>query len=320
MDFNEFRKGGFQLGEPTSGSGRTVKSAVNGILPFTTNAPDAKCRRLRGGELPEFGEFLRHQSMQGRKASYPLMKSAHTHYQPLAGRRILITGGTTGLGRAIALRLSAEGASVLIFGRNKAQLDDAMREISSNGFPAIGMVADVTDKADRDKVFQRVDEEWGGLDVLVNNAAVGAGKPQEESEEDVEYAVRTNVTGYIVCAKHALSRMKENDHIVLVGSISADRRNPGGSVYVATKSAIQGFAESFRQEASEMGVKVSLVEPGKTGSDMIGQDLEEQRESQEKLEMLKAEDIAVAVEYILTQPQRCNVSVLKVVPTREPSE
>lgn len=248
------------------------------------------------------------------------MKSAHTHYQPLVGRRILITGGTTGLGRAIALRLSSEGASVLIFGRNQSALDDAMRDLSSNGFPAIGMVADVTDKAALDKVFQRVDEEWGGLDVLVNNAAVGAEGIEEEAEEEAEYAVLTNVTGYLLCAKRALRRMEENAHIVLIGSISADRRNPGGSVYVATKSAIQGFAESFRQEASEKGIKVSLVEPGKTGSDMIDQNLPEQRESQEKLEMLKAEDVAVAVEYILTQPPRCNVSCIKIVPTRDSSK
>ena len=98
------------------------------------------------------------------------------------------------------------------------------------------------------------------------------------------------------------------------------RRNPGGSVYVATKTAIHGFVESFRQEAAEKGIKVSLVEPGKTGSDMIDQTLEEQRESQERLEMLKAEDIAVAVEYVLTQPHRCNISVLKIVPAREPSD
>lgn len=246
------------------------------------------------------------------------MKSAHTKYQSLLGRRIVITGGTTGLGRAIALRLSAEGASVLIFGRHKPELDDAMRDIAASGFAPIGIVADVTLKADVDRVFARVDEEWDGMDVLVNNAAVGAGSLEEETEEACEYAVMTNVSGYLLCAKRALERMKPNAHIVLVGSISADRRNPGGSVYVATKSAIQGFAESFRQEAAVKGIKVSLVEPGKTGSDMIDQDLDEQRESQEKLEMLKAEDIAVAVEYILTQPARCTVSDLKIVPTKAP--
>lgn len=248
------------------------------------------------------------------------MKSAHTHYQPLVGRRILITGGTTGLGRAIALRLSAEGASVMIFGREKGALDDAMRDISGNGFPTIGMTADVTRKADIDEVFRKVDEAWGGLDVLVNNAAVSAESVEEETEEDTEYAILTNVTGYLICAKRALGRMQENGHIVLIGSISADEREPGGSVYVATKSAIQGFAESFRQEAAEKGIKVSLVEPGKTGSDMIEQNFEEQRESQEKLEMLKAEDIAVAVEYILTQPPRCNVSLIRIVPTKELAE
>lgn len=244
------------------------------------------------------------------------MNSAHTTYQPLVGRRILITGGTTGLGRAIALRLSSEGASVFIFGRHQPELDDAMRDLSGTGFPPIGMLADAAVKEDIDKVFARLDEEWGGLDVLVNNAAVAAGGLEEEDEDDAEYAVMTNVTGYLRCAKRALERMEENSHIVLIGSISADNQNPGSSVYVATKSAIQGFAESFRQEASEKGIKVSLVEPGKTGSDMIEPDLEEQRESQKNLQMLKAEDIAVAVEYILTQPPRCTVAGLKIMPTK----
>ncbi len=229
---------------------------------------------------------------------------------------MVITGGTTGLGRAIALRLSAEGASVLIFGRHQPELDDAMRDLSRSGFPAIGMIADVTVKEEVEKVFQKVDEAWGGLDVLMNNAAVSAESLEEETGETAEYAVLTNVSGYLLCARHALERMRENAHIVLIGSISADRREPRGSVYVATKAAIQGFAESFRQEAAEKGIKVSLVEPGKTGSDMIEETMEEQRESQERLEMLKAEDIAVAVEYILTQPPRCTVAVLKTVPTK----
>ncbi len=247
------------------------------------------------------------------------MKSAHTHYQHLLGRRILVTGGTTGLGLAIALRLSAEGASVLLFGRHQEELDGAMRDLASNGFTTLGMVADVTDKSDMDRVFQKVDDAWGGLDVLINNAAVGARSVEEESEEEAEYAVLTNVSGYLLCAKRALSRMKENSHIILIGSLSADHRNPGGSVYVATKSAIQGFAEAFRQEAAAKGIKVSLVEPGRTGSDMIDEDAAAQRESQENLEMLKAGDIAVAVEYILTQPPRCNVSHLKITATRATS-
>jgi len=247
-------------------------------------------------------------------------KSAHTQYQSLEGRKVLITGGTTGLGRAIALRLSAEGAKVLIFGRHQRELEDAMKDIRQNSPEARGMVADVTNPEDVERVFKTVDEELGGLDVLINNAAVGADALSEVSDEEREYALMTNISGYLRCAKHALERMKENSHIVLIGSVSADRKSPGSSIYVATKSAIQGFAESFRQEASQTGVKVSLLEPGKTGSDMIDQNVEEQRESQENLEMLKAEDIAVCVEYILTQPARCTVSDVKIVPARTARE
>lgn len=240
---------------------------------------------------------------------------AHTIYTSLAGRRVLITGGTTGLGRAMALRLSAEGARVFIFGRNPQHLEDAMSDLKENDPDAIGTTADVTKAEDMERIFQQIDSEWGGLDVLINNAAVGADSLEEETHEDREYALLANISGYLRCSRMALERMGRQGHIVLIGSISADEKSAGGSVYVATKSAIQGFAESFRQEAAEKGIKVSLIEPGKTGSDMVEASPEEEREAIKKLEMLRAEDIAVSVEYILTQPPRCTVSDLKIVPT-----
>ena len=89
-------------------------------------------------------------------------KSAHIQYQSLEGRKVLITGGTTGLGRAIALRLSAEGAKVLIFGRPQRELEDAMKDIRQNSPEARGMVADVTNPEDVERVFKTVDEELGG--------------------------------------------------------------------------------------------------------------------------------------------------------------
>lgn len=240
---------------------------------------------------------------------------AHTIYSSLAGRRVLITGGTTGLGRAMALRLSAEGARVFIFGRDPQHLEDAMSDLRENDPNAIGIAADVTKVADVERIFQQIDTEWGGLDVLINNAAVGVDSLEEETHEDREYALLTNISGYLRCARMALDRMGTQGHIVLIGSISADEKSAGGSVYVATKSAIQGFAESFRQEASKKGIKVSLIEPGKTGSDMVEAPPGEEREAIKNLEMLRAEDIAVSVEYVLTQPPRCTVSVLKIVPT-----
>lgn len=247
-------------------------------------------------------------------------KTAHTRFEGLKGKRVLVTGGTTGIGRAIALRLSAEGARVMIFGRHQEQLDDALRDLKKNDPEVVGMIADTARPGDLKRVFKAVESELGGLDILINNAGVSVDGLAETPDDEREYGLEVNISGYLRCCKLALDLMDDSSHIVLIGSVNADDREPGGSIYVATKAAIQAFSESFRQEAAEQGVKVSLVQPGKTGSDMLEETPEEQREGEENLEILKAEDIAVGVEYILTQPRRCTVSELTIRPALEQEE
>src|SRR5690606_36910063 len=118
------------------------------------------------------------------------------------------------------------------------------------------------------------------------------------------------------CANEAAKRMKESGfgHIINIGSMSADGREQGSSVYVATKSAIQGFSEALRNELNPERIKVTLIEPGATSSDMQDGSPEEQKKKVEKGEMLAAEDIASAVVYSLTQPFQCNVTVVQVKP------
>ncbi|MDB6072336.1 MAG: ferritin-like protein [Verrucomicrobiales bacterium] len=290
------------------------------LLQATLNeeaATDQKLTDLAVSAInPLAHEGAEYESSRQLPRRRPEPKTAHTKFESLAGKRVVITGGTTGLGRAIALRLSAEGAKILIFGRHQAELDDALTDIRENDPDVLGLIADASKNEDLEKVFQIVDSEWGGLDVLVNNAGLSGDSLKDTPDEERELTLKTNINGYLTGSRLALDRMKEHSHIILVGSVNADEREPGGSIYVATKAAIQAFAESFRQEAAEDGIRVSLIQPGKTGSDMIEQTPEEQREAEENLEMLKAEDIAVAVEYILTQPRRCNVSSLTVYPAR----
>lgn len=241
---------------------------------------------------------------------------AHTAVEPLAGKRILITGGTTGIGRAIAVLLGSYGAQVVTFGRKQEALDEALDAIRAAGGQAEGLLADISNADDVKRVFAFADEKLGGLDVLVNNAALGAESLSEMGDADWRYVIQTNLVGYMATAKEALNRMQplKNGHIVLIGSMSADVRESGSSVYVATKSAIQGFAESLRKEVNPDGIKVSLVEPGAVGSDMQDTTPAEERDNQQKGEMLRAEDIAVAVHYILTQPRRCDVVSLQIRP------
>ena len=234
----------------------------------------------------------------------------------VAGKAAIVTGGTTGIGRAVARLLAARGARVLIFGRDAQDLQEAMDEIRAAGGEVHGLTADVSHLEDIRGVFAEADRALGGLDILVNNAAVYGDDFNEQDLENVEYVVRTNVVGYIACAHEAVERMKgrKGAHIVNIGSMSADLREEDGSVYVATKAAIQGFSESLRTTVNADGIKVSLIEPGKVSTDMIEKpDLYKQVQEHRK-KMLRPEDIAACVLFCLTQPARCDIVALQVRP------
>ncbi|MGV3558393.1 SDR family oxidoreductase [Larkinella arboricola] len=244
------------------------------------------------------------------------MASIHTATESLTGKRIIISGGTTGIGRAIAILLGSYGAHIFTFGRNQEPLDETLTAIREAGGQADGIIADSSKPEDIQRVFQQAEEKLGGLDILINSAALAAGSISEMEDADWRYVIETNLAGYLATTKEALSRMQpqKRGHIVLIGSMSADVREEGSSVYVATKAAIQGFAESLRKEVNKDGIKVSLVEPGAVGSDMQPTTTEEERENEKTGEMLRAEDIAVCVHYILTQPQRCDVVSIQIRP------
>jgi NADP-dependent 3-hydroxy acid dehydrogenase YdfG len=124
------------------------------------------------------------------------------------------------------------------------------------------------------------------------------------------------------CCKQAIERMKAKGegHIVNIGSMSDTVREEGSDVYVATKSAINGFSEALRKQINEQGIKVSLIEPGLVGTDMTVEQVpaEEQEEKIEKMEMLRAEDIAECVHYTLIQPKRCDVVQVQIRPHKQP--
>lgn len=164
--------------------------------------------------------------------------------QPLQGKTALITGGTTGIGRAALQLLAAQGVKVLFFGTDEKHLKDTMDDMAKLGVEkeVRGIIADVSTKENVALIFQQVDEFLGKLDFLINNAALGADGLMETSYEKMAYVINVNVLGYLSCAQEAAKRMKDNGggHIINIGSVSADSRGGSSTVYVATKSGVQG--------------------------------------------------------------------------------
>ncbi len=236
-----------------------------------------------------------------------------------AGKSAIITGGSTGIGRALALLLGARGTRVLICGRHRAELDDALRDLEARGADANGIVADVSRPSDVDTLFELADDWMDSIDLLVNNAGVAAQDVAGTDIESINYVVSTNLLGTMYCTHHALDRMRprKSGAIVNVGSMSAIVHEPGSSVYVATKSGMQGFSAALRKEVGEDGIRIVLVEPGETGTDMNPNTPAQQREKEATTELMRAEDIALVILGALSMPPRADVVEVAVRPARQ---
>jgi NAD(P)-dependent dehydrogenase (short-subunit alcohol dehydrogenase family) len=246
---------------------------------------------------------------------------AHTKQPSLEGKKAIITGGTTGIGRAIAVLLASYGVDVFICGRTPEHLEDALQRINEVG-KGDGIAIDLGDPDNVKRFFDAGRAYLGGLDIAVINAAFAAEGLSDMSEQDLRYAIATDFTAYLLSAHAAADMLRDHGDIVFIGSMSAYVLGPQSTVYAGIKYGIQGFSEALRKELGPKGIKVSNVEPGKTGSDMQSPDIppDKQREMINKDEMLRAEDIAVGVHFVLTQPRRAVVQQLTIAPRVQPNE
>ena len=242
-------------------------------------------------------------------------------FEPVSieGKRALVTGGTTGIGRTTALLLARLGAKVLIFSRGEQNLQDALKDLDEVRDNVIGLTADAASEDDLDVVFAAVDEKLGGLDILVNNHGLPAGGVTDSDAPEYRYVVETNLLGYLACAKRAIERMRNNSGkpkgtIVNIGSMSAKSRGPGSDVYVATKAGIRGWSEALAKQVQEQEIRVSLIEPGKIGADFRDDPNEKEQQQHEEGTLLFSESIAESVLSILTQPAHTHIPFVQVEP------
>lgn len=238
--------------------------------------------------------------------------------QNIKNKRIVITGGTTGIGKAIADVLVSLGGRVLIFGRDVVDFKNAFDDIKEK-FPdseLYGAPIDITNEKDVKKIWGSIDKDLGGIDILINNAALAGDGVTNGTPKEWQYILDTNVMGYLTFSYEAVSRMKKQKagHIINIGSMSAETQEASGTIYVATKAAIRGFSASLRKEVNPLGIKLSLIEPGKVISDIHPETKSEQRKQVEKMEMLETEDIAMSVLFCLSQPSRCDIVSMQIRP------
>ena len=240
---------------------------------------------------------------------------AHTARPGLAGRRAIVTGGTTGIGRAIAVLLASEGAKLFVCGRTPEHLDDALARIREVG-EGDGITLDLTRQADVDRFVEEGERFLGGIDLAVINAGLPADGVEDSDVETIRYIVDTNLTAMMTTTRRVVERMRPGGDIVFIGSMSAVSRGGSSTVYAATKTGVEAFAEALRKELADKDIKVGNIEPGLTGSDMQLPEIsvEKQREMIHRAEMLRAEDIAAAAHFMLTQPRRTVVSLMRVEP------
>ena len=234
-------------------------------------------------------------------------------------KKVLLSGGTAGIGRAISLLLAEKGYQVYLFGRNAQKIKDLRKDAQlRNVEDKLTMIPlDMTDRKDFERKMREWVDEEGPFHVLVNNAAIGFGGVEGIGFTELEDLMTINLTSYMwmagLLAAHMKSHKIEGD-IIQIGSMSAHSRDGGSSAYVATKSGIQGFSEALRKELRPDKIRVTHIEPGMVGSDMHDMDTEEERKRQEALTLLKAEDIAEIVVYALDCDRRVNLCEIKVKP------
>lgn len=249
------------------------------------------------------------------------LSDAHTEMPSLEGRKAIVTGGTTGIGRAIAVLLASEGVDVFVCGRDPQHLQDGLGRIREVG-KGDGINIDLADPDGVARFVEAAKDYFGAFDIAVVNAAIPAQGVTKMNAEELRYAIATDFTAYLASVDAAAEVMQDHGDIVLIGSMSAHVLGPDSSVYAGMKAGIAGFAEAVRKELGPKGIKVALVEPGKTGADFQYSSFtaEEQAEQINKEWMLRAEDIAVGVHYVLTQPRRAVVQQVTIAPRTQDKE
>ena len=229
----------------------------------------------------------------------------------LAGKVAIVTGASRGIGRAIALRLSQEGASVVVnYARGAEQAKDVVSAIEAAGGKALAVQADVRKTAEIRDLFDRTQETYSQIDILVNNAGVILYKPLAEvTEAEFDNLFAINVKGTFFACQEAAKRMAEGGRIVNFSSSTTAMMLPTYGAYVATKGAVEQLTRSLAKELGDRQITVNVISPGPTDTELftVGKTAEQiQRFTQMTAlgRLGKVEDIADVTAFLCSEQAR----------------
>lgn len=235
----------------------------------------------------------------------------------LQNKVALVTGGTRGIGKAIARSLVRAGATVVITSRHRDQVLDAVETLREGAFGRVaGFACDVRRHSEVESVIRSTLEEFGSLDILVNNAGIGMfGTVAEMAPEDFRAVIETNLLGVYYCCHEAIPHMKQRGggYIINISSLAGTNAHPEMAAYNASKFGLNGFSEALMQEVRHDNIKVSYIMPGSVNT-AFGDD----EPGPAKSWQLQPEDIAEVVMDLLAHPDRSLPSRVEIRPAKPP--
>jgi len=226
----------------------------------------------------------------------------------------LVTGGGSGIGKAIAKALLAEGCKVIINGRNEEKLNQAKSELGDN---VESIVCDITDEGQVGNTFNGIISNYGKFDILINNAGMAAkAKAHELKYETWKKVINVNLNGAFLCAREAMKIMikQKSGRIINIGSISGQMSRPENAAYTASKFGLEGLTRALALDGREYGIAVSILHPGNVGTDIW----KGREEIAEREGLVPLEDIGKLAVTMLSMSPNVNILGSVILPITQP--
>jgi len=236
---------------------------------------------------------------------------------------VLITGASSGIGKACANAFAAEGAKLILAARRKERLEELASELKEKFSSETKILSfDIQNYKEIKESFISLPEEWKNVDILINNAGLAQGmhKLQEGNPDDWDVMINTNIKGLLYLTREILPFMvkRESGHIINLGSTAGHDVYPSGNVYCATKFAVNAISQSLRIDVLDKSIKVSSVDPGMVETEFsvirFSGDVERAKNVYKGVVPLTADDVADAILYCATRPKHVNINEIILTP------